>query len=80
MKILTDNTRILVILINCKHKGNKLLCGAAVFRGGLSGTIVVYDITDPSVSFTIKIPESVALVATTETFTDYHDSFELLLV
>jgi hypothetical protein len=71
---------VLAILVNCRQNGNKLLCGAAVFKGGLSGNIKVYDISDPSVSFTIKVPESVAIVATTETFADYYDSFELLLV
>lgn len=76
MKILADSSKKLVVLINCTKYADKLLCGAAVFQGGLSGTIAVGDEYN---SFLIKIPESVGKSATKECYADEYDSLEFEL-
>jgi hypothetical protein len=53
-----------------------LLCGAAVFRGGLSGEITV---SSHNSSFKIKIPDSVKQVATYQLLADSHDNLEIEL-
>lgn len=77
MRILTDSTQLLAVLINCTREGNFLYCGAAIFKGGLSGAI---NVSDNFNSYTIKIPESVAKVATKECYIDEYDSLEFEIV
>lgn len=77
LDILADSTKSLAVLINCRKERNVLRCGAAMFRGGLSGTIVV---GNESNCFTIKIPESVAKSATREVYADLQELLEFDLV
>lgn len=77
LEILTDKTKTLAILVNCRKERNVLRCGAAMFRGGLSGTIVV---GNESNTFTIKIPDSVAKSATREVYADLHELLEFYIV
>lgn len=76
MKVLKDSTGLLAVLINCRIDEDRLLCGAAVFRGGLSGQIAV---SDRYSSFTIKIPDSVKQVATYQLLADSQDNLEIEL-
>lgn len=76
MKLLKDSTGLLAVLINCHTDNDRLLCGAAVFRGGLSGTITV---SDSYSSFRIKVPDSVQQVATYQLLADSQDSLEIEL-
>jgi hypothetical protein len=76
MKILKDSTGLLAVLINCRIDDDRLLCGAAVFRGGLSGEIIV---SSHNSSFKIKIPDSVKQVATYQLLADSHDNLEIEL-
>ena len=76
MKILTDPSQKLAVLVNCTKYADKLLCGAAIFQGGLSGTIAV---SDQYNTFLIKIPESVGRSATKECYADESDSLEFEL-
>lgn len=77
IEILTDKTKTLAVLVNCRKERNVLRCGAAMFRGGLSGTIVV---GDDSHTFTIRIPESVAKSATREVYADLQELLEFDIV
>lgn len=77
IEILTDKTKTLAVLVNCRKERNVLRCGAAMFRGGLSGTIVV---GDDSYTFTIRIPESVAKSATREVYADLQELLEFDIV
>lgn len=76
MKLLKDSTELLAALVNCRIDNDRLLCGAAVFRGGLSGTITV---SDGYSSFRIKVPDSVQQVATYQLLADSQDSLEIEL-
>ncbi|MFM6011117.1 MAG: hypothetical protein ACKO99_10835 [Dolichospermum sp.] len=76
MQLLTDKTQVLAVLINCRIEGNRLMCGAAVFRGGMSGEI---EVSNESQVFKIKIPESVQNCATHQIFKDKHDNLEIEL-
>jgi len=76
MQILCDQTKMLAVLINCRLSSGVLLCGAAFFRGGLSGAIEVFD---SSHKFTIKVPESVANIATSQVFSNANDNLEIEL-
>lgn len=76
MKLLKDSTGLLAVLINCRTDNDRLLCGAAVFRGGLSGAITV---SDSCSSFQIKVPDSVQQVATYQLLADSQDSLEIEL-
>lgn len=73
LDILADSTKTLAVLVNCRKERNVLRCGAAMFRGGLSGTIVVGNEFN---SFTIKIPEAVSKSATREVYADSQDLLE----
>ena len=74
MKVLKDSTGSLAILINCRIHHDRLLCGAAVFRGGLSGEISV---SNGRTTCKIKIPESVQQIATYQVFADSQDNLEI---
>jgi hypothetical protein len=74
MKVLKDSTGLLAILINCRIHHDRLLCGAAVFRGGLSGEISV---SNGRTTCKIKIPESVQQIATYQVFADSQDNLEI---
>lgn len=74
MKVLKDSTGLLTILINCRIDHDRLLCGAAVFRGGLSGEISV---SNGKSTYKIKIPDSVQQVATYQVFADSQDNLEI---
>jgi len=74
MKVLKDSTGSLAILINCRIENDRLLCGAAVFRGGLSGEIKVFN---GKTTCKIKIPDSVQMVATYQVFADSQDNLEI---
>jgi hypothetical protein len=74
MKVLKDSTGLLAILINCRIAQDRLLCGAAVFRGGLSGEIIV---SNDKSTYKIKIPDSVQTVATYQVFADSDDNLEI---
>ena len=74
MQLLTDKTKLLAILVNCRIDGNTLLCGAAVFRGGLSGEIEVFD---GDKCLKIKIPDSVKDTHTHEIFSNANDNLEI---
>ena len=74
MKVLKDGTGLLAVLINCRVDSERLMCGAAVFRGGLSGEIEVFDGTT---KYRIKIPETVKTVATYQVFADSKDNLEI---
>ncbi len=76
--ILYDETKTLAVLVNCRLSGNKksLLCGAAVFRGGLTGVI---QIGDDKNQWIINIPDSVASVATYQVLADSQDVLEFSL-
>jgi hypothetical protein len=63
MKLLQDKTKHLACLVDCKLDGDRILCGAAVFKGGLSGCI---EVSDGVSVFKIKIPDSVANLANYE--------------
>lgn len=63
MRLLQDKTKNLVCLVDCKLVGDRVLCGAAVFKGGLSGCI---EVSDGISFFKIKIPDSVAKLANYE--------------
>ena len=76
MNLLTDESQVLAVLVNCRLDGNYLKCGAAVFRGGMSGEIVV---SNESRRFKIKIPESVQNCATHQIFSDKNDNLEIEL-
>jgi hypothetical protein len=76
MQLLTDKTQVLAVLINCRLDGNYIKCGAAVFRGGMSGEI---EVSNESQKFKIKIPESVQNCATHQIFTDKNDNLEIEL-
>jgi len=78
--ILTDSTKSLAVLINCRKERNVLRCGAAMFRGGLSGTITVSVVGNESSNFTIKIPNSVAKSATREVYADLQELLEFDIV
>jgi hypothetical protein len=74
MDLLTDKTNLLAILVNCHVDGNKLNCGVAVFKGGLSGDL---EVSNGKSTFKIKIPESVADCATHKIFLSKTDTFEI---
>lgn len=74
MRVLKDSTGLLAVLINCRVDHDRLLCGAAVFRGGLSGEI---DVSDTKATYKIKIPDSVQQVATYQVFADSQDILEI---
>ena len=74
MRFLKDSTGFLAVLINCRIDHDRLLCGAAVFRGGLSGSILV---SDDKSSFSIQVPDSVQNVATYQVFADSNDNLEI---
>lgn len=74
MKVLKDSTGLLAILINCRIHHDRLLCGAAVFRGGLSGEI---EVSNGRTTCKIKIPESVQQIATYQVFADSEDNLEI---
>lgn len=77
MDILADATKCLAVLINCrtdKEYKNTLLCGVAVFRGGLSGLI---EVSDGTHRFVINVPESVQSVATYQVLADSKDNLEI---
>ena len=76
--ILYDETRTLALLINCRLDKQKkhLLCGAAVFRGGLTGIIQVGNGLN---QWIIEIPDSVADVATYQVLADSQDCLEFSL-
>jgi hypothetical protein len=76
MKVLKDSTGLLAVLINCRMDEDRLLCGAAVFRGGLSGQITV---SDRYSSYQVKIPNSVKQVATYQLLADSQDNLEIEL-
>lgn len=76
MKTLKDSTGLLAILVNCRIDHDRLLCGAAVFRGGLSGEIKV---SNGKFTYNIKIPDSVQAVATYQVFADSQDNLEIEL-
>lgn len=75
MKVLKDSTGLLAILINCRIDEDRLLCGAAVFKGGLSGEMNV--ISNNKTTYKIKIPDSVKQVATYQVFADSEDNLEI---
>lgn len=74
MRVLKDSTGLLAILINCRIDNDRLLCGAAVFKGGLSGDI---EVSNGKVTYKIKIPDSVQRVATYQVFADSKDNLEI---
>jgi hypothetical protein len=74
MKVLKDSTGLLAVLINCRITQDRLLCGAAVFRGGLSGEIII---SNDKSTYKIKIPDSVQMVATYQVFADSDDNLEI---
>lgn len=76
MQLLTDKSKVLAVLVNCRIDGNNLRCGVAVFKGGLSGEI---EVSNEFRSFKIKVPESVQDCATHQIFSDKNDNliFEL---
>jgi len=76
MQLLTDKTQVLAVLINCRLDGNYIKCGAAVFRGGMSGEI---EVSNESQKFKIKIPESAQNCATHQIFSDKNDNLEIEL-
>jgi len=76
MKVLKDSTGLLAVLVNCRIDEDRLLCGAAVFRGGLSGQITV---SDRYPSYQVKIPDSVKQVATYQLLADSQDNLEIEL-
>lgn len=61
MEVLQDKTGVLACLVDCQQKGDRLLCGVAIFRGGLRGFI---EVSDNENAFFIEVPESVATNAT----------------
>lgn len=74
MQLLTDESQVLAVLVNCRLDGNYLRCGAAVFRGGMSGEIEVFN---ESHRLKIKIPDSVQNCATHQIFSDKNDNLEI---
>ncbi|MFM6154012.1 MAG: hypothetical protein ACKPE3_13615 [Sphaerospermopsis kisseleviana] len=74
MRVLKDSTGLLAILINCRIDNDRLLCGAAVFKGGLSGEI---DVSNGKTTYKIIIPDSVQKVATYQVFADSKDNLEI---
>lgn len=72
---LYDETKTLALLVNCRLSSDKkkLLCGAAVFRGGLTGVVQVGDGKN---HWIINIPDSVAQVATYQVLADSQDFLE----
>ena len=74
MRLLTDKTKMLVVLINCRQQNKELECGVAIFRGGLSGEI---EVSDDSHTFKIKVPHEVAECATHKMFLSKSDNFEI---
>jgi hypothetical protein len=71
---LIDSTGSLACLVNCRIAGNLIFCGATVFRGGLSGTIKVYNgITE----FEIKLPDNLLSVATYQIRSSINDDLEV---
>jgi hypothetical protein len=82
---LTDSTGFLAVLINCRQVDDKLMCGVALFKGGLHGTIQVgvnnndgaFGAADLGKNFLVKVPESVATNATYQVFADIKDNLEI---
>lgn len=76
MQLLADKSQVLAVLVNCRLDGNYIKCGAAVFRGGMSGVIEVFN---ESHRFKIKVPSSVQDCATHQIFSDKNDNLEIEL-
>mgnify|MGYP007125045929 CR=1 FL=1 len=59
MKVLADKSKNIVALFFCRLNSSetKILCGAAFFRGGISGGISLFSETGQE--FKIKIPPEV---------------------
>jgi hypothetical protein len=74
--LLWDKSKVFVCLVNCRIQGNHLCCGAAAFRGGLSGEIAV---TDGKQEFLIKVPQEVKKNATYQVFSSSNDRLEIEL-
>jgi hypothetical protein len=79
IEYLTDKTKSLVCLVNIRTTENHLFCGASVFKGGLTGTISVYN---GATSYLIVVPEDIKNLANYQAKSDpdnniaikiYHD-------
>jgi hypothetical protein len=71
---LVDSTGLLVCLVNCRIAGNTIFCGATVFKGGISGTIKVYNGTT---EFKIELPDSLLSVANYQARSSINDDLEV---
>lgn len=74
MQLLSDKSKALAVLINCRLEDGRLMCGAAVFRGGLSGSIEVFDNHS---KFKIEVPASVVATTNNQLFYDSKDNLEI---
>lgn len=61
--LLCDRESAFAYLINCKVSTDKILCGCAWFRGGISGKIELFDIYDRTIA-SIIIPPQIKTIAT----------------
>lgn len=75
MNFLTDKTKMLAVLVNCQQESkDMMLCGIAIFRGGLSGNI---EVSDSNHTFNVKVPDEVANCATYKIFASKSDNVEI---
>lgn len=73
--ILTDRYNALVCLINCEVQKDCVLCAIAIFRGGISGVIDVFN--KEGIKTSIVVPPSVKKSATFCVFTSYEARYTL---
>lgn len=60
---LRDQETVFCFLVNCSVVGDKVQCGAAWFRGGISGELKLFDIYNSEV-LKIFIPPQIQNIAT----------------
>ena len=60
---LADEEQAIAFLINCAIATDKIQCGCAYFKGGISGSIQLYDYCGIAIA-KVKIPPAIAKIFT----------------